>query len=41
LQALAAQEHHGVFDKFIGDSVMAFWGQLSGHQEHKNCCGGV
>jgi class 3 adenylate cyclase len=27
LQALAVQEHHGVFDKFIGDSVMAFWGQ--------------
>ena len=21
------QEHHGVVDKFIGDSVMAFWGQ--------------
>ena len=27
LQALAVQEHHGVVDKFIGDSVMAFWGQ--------------
>jgi adenylate cyclase len=26
LQALAVQEHHGVVDKFIGDSVMAFWG---------------
>ena len=26
LQALAVQEHHGVIDKFIGDSVMAFWG---------------
>jgi adenylate cyclase len=27
LQALAVQEHHGIVDKFIGDSVMAFWGQ--------------
>ena len=27
LQALAVQEHHGVVDKFIGDSIMAFWGQ--------------
>jgi adenylate cyclase len=27
LQALAVQEHRGVVDKFIGDSVMAFWGQ--------------
>jgi adenylate cyclase len=27
LQALAVQEHHGVVDKFIGDSVMAFWGE--------------
>jgi class 3 adenylate cyclase len=27
LQALAVQEHHGVVDKFIGDSLMAFWGQ--------------
>jgi adenylate cyclase len=26
LQALAVQEHHGVVDKFIGDSIMAFWG---------------
>jgi adenylate cyclase len=26
LQALAIQEHQGVVDKFIGDSVMAFWG---------------
>jgi adenylate cyclase len=26
LQAVAVQEHHGVIDKFIGDSVMAFWG---------------
>ena len=26
LQALAVQKHHGVVDKFIGDSVMAFWG---------------
>ncbi len=26
LQALAVQEHHGVVDKFVGDSVMAFWG---------------
>ena len=26
LQAIAVQEHHGVVDKFIGDSVMAFWG---------------
>ena len=26
LQALAVQEHRGVVDKFIGDSVMAFWG---------------
>src|SRR5205809_1836315 len=25
LQALAVQEHHGVVDKFVGDSVMAFW----------------
>jgi adenylate cyclase len=26
LQALAIQEYHGVVDKFLGDSVMAFWG---------------
>jgi len=26
LQALAVQEHNGVVDKFVGDSVMAFWG---------------
>jgi adenylate cyclase len=26
LQALAVQEHRGVVDKFIGDSIMAFWG---------------
>jgi class 3 adenylate cyclase len=26
LQAIAVQEHHGVVDKFVGDSVMAFWG---------------
>jgi class 3 adenylate cyclase len=26
LQALAVQEHHGVVDKFVGDSVVAFWG---------------
>ena len=26
LQALAIQEHQGVVDKFIGDSMMAFWG---------------
>jgi class 3 adenylate cyclase len=26
LQALAIQEHQGVVDKFVGDSVMAFWG---------------
>jgi adenylate cyclase len=26
LQALAVQEHHGIVDKFLGDSVMAFWG---------------
>src|SRR5438034_3941290 len=26
LQALAVQEHHGVVDKFVGDSVMAFCG---------------
>ena len=26
LQALAVQEHRGVVDKFVGDSVMAFWG---------------
>lgn len=26
LQALAVQEYHGVVDKFIGDSIMAFWG---------------
>jgi adenylate cyclase len=25
LQALAVQEHHGVVDKFVGDSIMAFW----------------
>jgi adenylate cyclase len=26
LQAIAVQEHNGVVDKFVGDSVMAFWG---------------
>ena len=26
LQAQAIQEHQGVVDKFVGDSVMAFWG---------------
>ncbi|HZS16557.1 MAG TPA: adenylate/guanylate cyclase domain-containing protein [Candidatus Udaeobacter sp.] len=26
LQALAVQEHRGVVDKFVGDSIMAFWG---------------
>src|SRR5438874_2693165 len=26
LQAFAVQEHHGVVDKFVGDSIMAFWG---------------
>src|SRR5215510_7946612 len=26
LQALAVQEHRGVVDKFVGDSVVAFWG---------------
>ena len=26
LQALAVQENNGVVDKFVGDSVMAFWG---------------
>jgi class 3 adenylate cyclase len=26
LQAIAVQEHHGVVDKFVGDSIMAFWG---------------
>src|SRR5438477_5483606 len=26
LQALADQEHHGVVDKFVGDSIVAFWG---------------
>jgi class 3 adenylate cyclase len=26
LQAAAVQEHHGVVDKFVGDSIMAFWG---------------
>src|SRR4029453_19263737 len=26
LQALAIQEHKGVVDKFVGDSIMAFWG---------------
>jgi len=26
LQATAVQEHHGVVDKFVGDSIMAFWG---------------
>jgi class 3 adenylate cyclase len=26
LQAMAIQEHHGVVDKFVGDSIMAFWG---------------
>lgn len=27
LQADAIQRHHGVIDKFIGDAVMAFWGE--------------
>jgi adenylate cyclase len=26
LQALAVQEHYGVVDKFVGDSIVAFWG---------------
>src|SRR5215510_8592004 len=26
LQATAVQEHHGVVDKFVGDSIMACWG---------------
>jgi adenylate cyclase len=26
LQALAVQELHGVVDKFVGDSIVAFWG---------------
>jgi len=26
LQAAAVQEHQGVVDKFLGDSIMAFWG---------------
>src|SRR4029077_10067809 len=26
LQATAVQEHHGLVDKFVGDSIMAFWG---------------
>jgi adenylate cyclase len=26
LQALAIQEHRGIVDKFVGDSIMAFWG---------------
>jgi adenylate cyclase len=26
LQALAVQAHFGIVDKFVGDSVMAFWG---------------
>lgn len=26
LQATAVQEHHGIVDKFVGDSIMAFWG---------------
>jgi adenylate cyclase len=26
LQALAIQEHRGIVDKFVGDSIVAFWG---------------
>jgi adenylate cyclase len=26
LQAMAVQEHQGIVDKFVGDSIMAFWG---------------
>jgi len=26
LQALAVQEHRGIVDKFVGDSIVAFWG---------------
>jgi adenylate cyclase len=33
LQALAVQEHHGIVDKFVGDSVRAFWGPPFGKPE--------
>ena len=37
LQALAIQEHQGVVDKFVGDSVMAFWGRHSPWRKTMRC----
>jgi len=37
LQALAVQEHHGVVDKFIGDSVMAFGVSPSSSRKNTPC----
>ena len=38
LQAAAVQEHHGIVDKFVGDSIMAFWwSPHSSNQKNMPC----
>ncbi|MCU0782920.1 MAG: CHASE2 domain-containing protein [Verrucomicrobia bacterium] len=34
----AAIKHKGIFDKFIGDCVMAFWGAPTVHPQHALAC---
>jgi adenylate cyclase len=42
LTARAVSEHHGTVDKFIGDSVMAFWGAPKDDPDHVlNACRAV